>query len=111
MKGRGQLILALLRAGNEPAQITVKLALRAALRDCASVLDVGCGASLTLRQLGLPRTTGFEGHEPTLAEARRLRTHDQFVLGDAPNLAAHFQPRQFDACVALDVLEHLAKPD
>jgi hypothetical protein len=33
------------------------------------------------------------------------------VLGDVCNLAEYFKPRQFDACVALDVIEHLTKAD
>ncbi|HXP62481.1 MAG TPA: class I SAM-dependent methyltransferase [Dongiaceae bacterium] len=111
MRSRAGLILVLLRAGQDPAQITVKLALRRLLKPCQSVLDVGCGSALTLRQLGLPNTTGIEGYEPAFEEAKRRRTHDHLVLGDVCNLAAYFQPRQFDACVALDVIEHQTKAD
>jgi SAM-dependent methyltransferase len=111
MRSRAGLILVLLRAGQDPAQILVKLALREVLKTCQSVLDVGCGASLTMRQLRLPHTTGIEGYEPAFVEARRRGTHDRLVLGDVRNLAAYFQPRQFDACVALDVIEHQTKAD
>ncbi len=111
MRSRAGLILVLLREGYDPAQIAFKLALRKVLKSCESVLDVGCGASMTLRQLGLPHTTGIEGHQPALEEARRRHTHDRLVLGDVRNLTAYFQPRQFDACVALDVIEHQTKAD
>ncbi|MGO9200440.1 MAG: class I SAM-dependent methyltransferase [Limisphaerales bacterium] len=111
MRSRVGLMLLLLREGQDPARIAFKLALRKVLKACESVLDVGCGASMTLRQLGLPHTTGIEGYEPALQEARRRHTHDRLVLGDVRDLAAHFQPRQFDACVALDVIEHQTKAD
>ena len=111
MKGRLSLILTLLKAGSDPAQILVRLALRKALVGCNSVLDVGCGPSPILRQMGAPSLTGIEGYEPSFEEATRLNTHDQLVLGNVTELNRHFQPGQFDACVALDVIEHLQKPD
>jgi SAM-dependent methyltransferase len=111
MRSRAGLILTLLREGRDPAQLTLKLALREVLRGCESVLDVGCGASLTMRQLGVAHTTGIEGYEPAFDQAKLRRTHDQLVLGDVCNLAAYFQARQFDACVALDVIEHQTKAD
>ncbi len=111
MRSRARLILALARERGDPAQIIVKLALRKVLLPCRSVLDVGCGASMTMRQLGVPQTTGIDGYEPSLDQAKRRRTHDHLVLGDVCNLDAYFKPRQFDACVALDVIEHQTKAD
>ena len=111
MKSRLSLILSLLQKGMEPNAILVRLGLREALQGCASTLDVGCGASGKLRELGTVNTTGFEGYLPDLTEAKRRKTHDQFVQGDARELANHFQARQFDACIAIDVIEHLTKED
>jgi Methyltransferase domain len=111
MRSRIGLITILLKAGHDPNQILVKLALREALLDCESVLDVGCGVTPTMRQLGVPQTIGAEGYAPSFLEAKRQNTHDQLVQCDVRELAKQFQPRQFDACVALDVIEHLAKPD
>ena len=111
MKGRLALLFALLPAGSDPAQMLVRLALRQALVGCENVLDVGCGSSTILRQMGTPNLTGIDGYLPEIETARRLKTHDHLVHGDVCNLLAHFQPKQFDACVALDLIEHLQKPE
>jgi hypothetical protein len=111
MKNRVSLILSMLKAGYDPAQIIVRLALRKALADCDRVLDVGCGCSMTMRQIGVPHPVGIEGYQPTFEEAKRLNTHDELVLGNVTDLSRHFQPRQFDGCVAVDVIEHLNKAD
>lgn len=111
MKSRAGLIVTLLKKRYDPNQILVRLALRKALEGCDSVLDVGCGLSTTVRDLGIPRSTGFEGYQPDFDEAKRRNTHDQMIKGDARNLADYFQPKQFDACIAIDVIEHLTKED
>ncbi len=111
MKSGTTLTLELLRQKSDPAEMVVKLALRKALLGCKSVLDVGCGASPTMRQVGVPRVVGIEGYQPSVDQARRLNTHDEIIHADARELCRHFQPGQFDACVALDVIEHLVKPD
>jgi len=111
MRSRTGLILLLVKQGFDPAQILTRLALRKALNDCENVLDVGCGKSMNLRWVGVKRSTGIDGYEPDLAEARRLKTHDELILGDVQKLDNYFNPGQFDAVMALDVIEHLAKED
>jgi SAM-dependent methyltransferase len=83
--------------------------LRRTLVGCESVLDVGCGNLSPLRTLGVERLVGLEGFEPALKEAERNRTHDEVVLGDVREVGAVFGGRRFDACVALDLIEHLPK--
>jgi SAM-dependent methyltransferase len=109
MKKRTDLILSLARQGFDPNAILVYLDLRKALSGCDSILDVGCGVSGKLRDLGAPNTTGFEGYQPDFEKAKRQNTHDHLIQGDARELSRHFQPRQFDACIALDVIEHFTK--
>jgi SAM-dependent methyltransferase len=111
MKSRITVIATLLRQGFDPNAIQFLLAVRQALIGCESVLDVGCGVSGKLRQLGISNTTGFEGYQPDFEEAQRQKTHDHFVQGDARNLLQYFQPKQFDACIAMDVIEHFTKED
>lgn len=111
MKSGTTLALELLKRKSDPAEIAVKLALRKALLGCESVLDIGCGASLTMRQLGVSRVTGIDGYKPSVEQARKIRSHDEILHGDVRELERYFQPRQFDACVALDVIEHLVKDD
>ena len=111
MHSRIGLILILIKQGFDPAQILTRLALRKALNDCESVLDVGCGKSMNLRWVGVKHSTGIDGYAPDLEEARRLKTHDELILGDVQKLDNYFNSGQFDAVMALDVIEHLAKED
>jgi SAM-dependent methyltransferase len=111
MRSAAGLIFTLLKQGADPNQILVKLALRNALADCKSVLDVGCGPASTLRQLGISKCAGIDGYLPAVEEARRKNTHDEIFHGDIRELPRHFKPGQFDACIAMDVIEHLPKQD
>ncbi len=111
MKSAAALTFGLLRQKSDPAEIVVKLALRKALLGCQSVLDVGCGASPTMRQLAVPHAVGIDGYKPSVDQAKKLNTHDEMVHGDVRELEQYFRPKQFDACVAMDVIEHLPKPD
>jgi hypothetical protein len=111
MRNPVSLTFELLRAGEDPNQIFVKLALRKALLGCESVLDIGCGTSMTMRHLGIPKPVGAEGYGPSVEKAKANNTHDEIVQCDVNELSSYFRPNQFDACVALDVIEHLKKPN
>jgi len=111
MRSRAGLILALIKARQDPNQILVRLALRKALLGCESVLDVGCGVTQTMRYLGVPQSVGAEGYPPSFEEATRQHTHDRLVKCDVRGLSSQFKAGEFDACVALDVIEHLTKED
>jgi 2-polyprenyl-3-methyl-5-hydroxy-6-metoxy-1,4-benzoquinol methylase len=54
---------------------------------------------------------GLDGYAPALEEARQARTHDSYQLGDVRKVAEILAGRRFDACVSLDVIEHLPKAD
>jgi hypothetical protein len=101
----------LLRNGFEPNSIVTLLELRHVLKGCNSVLDVGCGSSSSLRHFGFKSLTGIEGYLPDAEKARKNGTHDELLHGDVRFLDKIFQPGQFDACVAMDVIEHLTKED
>jgi len=81
--------------------------LRKALSGCRTVLDVGCGCSSTLRDLGVPYPVGIDLYETSIRQARERGTHRELFCGDIRDLPRYFRPRQFEACVALDVIEHL----
>jgi SAM-dependent methyltransferase len=87
------------------------LELRRILSDCSSILDVGCGRSSPLRFVSANLLVGVDVYRKELEEAKKLKTHDEFVLADAAKLREYFKPDQFDACVALDVIEHFTKED
>ena len=85
--------------------------LRSTLAGCKTVLDVGCGNASPLRFISGMHLTGVDGYARALEEARERRTHDEYVLSDVKKVAEVFPRRRFDACVALDVIEHLEKED
>lgn len=75
------------------------------------MLDVGCGACSPLRVCSAERLVGYEAYEPDLEKARGAATHDEFVQGTVQELGERFHEGQFEACCALDVIEHLTKTD
>ncbi len=81
------------------------------LRGCASILDVGCGKSSPARFAPDAHLIGLDAYAPDIALAKQAGTHDEFVKADALCIDALFAPRSFDACTALDVIEHFAKED
>lgn len=103
--------MTLLRKGVAPSQIVTLLQIRSALRDCREVLDVGCGPDSALSLLGFERLVGIEGYAPSVETAKKNHTHHEIVQGDVRRLGTQFQTGQFDACVALDLIEHLSKED
>ena len=111
MKSRTGLVVTLLKNKQAPSGILTSIVLRQALVDCESVLDVGCGAAPTMRELGISRSAGIDAYLPSIEKGRQLNTHDELILGDVRNLLQKFKPKSFDACVALDVIEHLSKSD
>jgi SAM-dependent methyltransferase len=111
MHSRPKFIRSLIKHGFSTSQILTYLQIRSALSDCRSVLDIGCGPDSVMQYFGFERLVGFEGYEPAVEEARKRGTHHQLVLGDVRNLGSSFKPEEFDAVVALDLIEHLPKAD
>jgi SAM-dependent methyltransferase len=111
MRSRSELIGAFRRKGASPSQILTLLQIRKALEGCTSVLDIGCGSDSPLALFGFEHLIGYEGYEPSLKAAAQKGTHQELILGKVQDLEKHFRPGQFDACVAMDVIEHISKAD
>jgi 2-polyprenyl-3-methyl-5-hydroxy-6-metoxy-1,4-benzoquinol methylase len=94
-----------------PAFLALILEIRQTLKDCATVLDLGCGDNSPMRFLNTAKITGVDGYEPALTMAQARGTHDEYHLADVRKVDQLFGDRRFDACIALDVIEHLTKPD
>jgi len=98
-------------AAANPALWALVRELRRCLAGCDTLLDIGCGELSPLRFVRRGHRTGVDGYPPALERARQRGTHDAYVSGDVKCLDTLFPTQRFDACVALDLIEHLPKED
>ena len=86
--------------------------LRLALRDCPTVLEVGCGTNSPMQYLAQEhRIEGLDIYEPSLKECMAKGFLKKGHLGSAMDIDRLFPEKSFDALVALDLIEHLPKAD
>jgi SAM-dependent methyltransferase len=89
---------------NEP----VVASLTEELRDCESVLDLGCGPSSLLQYVSEIRySMGVDIWEPYIEESRSCRIHNDYSLSGILDYDAGIQT--YDAVICIDVLEHIEK--
>ena len=81
------------------------------LKDCRTVLDLGCGESSPVSFLPGKFNVGVDFCKETINKASLKRTHNELILSRLEDLAGLLRGRSFDSCVALDVIEHLEKED
>jgi len=80
------------------------------LRDCSTVLDLGCGPNSPVGALKyLTTRVGVEPFGPYVELARSRGTHDQFHQKLITEL--DFEPASFDAVIMIDVIEHMTEED
>lgn len=87
------------------------LEIKRSLRNCKTLLDVGCGPSSPIRFLDKGKKVGVDIHSPSIKEAKVKGTHDEFYQLDLREIGKQFGQKEFDCCVALDVIEHFSKKD
>lgn len=77
-----------------------------------SVLDVGCGARSPLANVPKAfHSVGLDVFGESIRRSKKLRIHDEYIIGDVTKLARLVPPKSFDAVVALDLIEHLTKQE
>src|SRR5260221_2154071 len=82
------------------------------LAGCKSVLDVGCGYDSPIAKISKKfRSEGIDVYKKTLEKSRKINNYDKYTLGDIRNLSKIYTKKSFDACVSIDVIEHLSKKD
>lgn len=82
------------------------------LRDCDSVLDVGCGHSSAIGSIHRKfKSEGVDLHKETIELSLKRKNHDTYKLADIRKLDRLYKKKSFDACVAIDVVEHFDRKD
>lgn len=80
------------------------------LKDCETILDLGCGDNSPVRFVNA-KTYGIDASEKVIAKARKNKTHNVFKIMDVKKIDKIFDPGEFDAVTAIDLIEHLNKKD
>lgn len=94
----------------ERAFHTLVYCLRRELKDCETVLDLGCGPSSPVQFAGkFKRKVGVEIFVPYLERSRAQGIHDEYFNKKIEEL--EFRPKSFDAVIMIDVIEHMSKED
>lgn len=80
--------------------------LKSELRDCRTVLDLGCGPSSPLQYCPwITHSIGVEAFEPYLKQSQSRKIHTEYLNSLIETL--DFPDKCVDAVILIDVLEHL----
>lgn len=80
--------------------------LQSELRDCKSVIDLGCGPSSPLQYCPwITHSIGVEAFEPYLEQSKAKEIHTEYLNVRLETL--DFPDNSVDAVILIDVLEHL----
>ena len=85
---------------------TLDYCLRKNLKDCESVLDLGCGPSSPVQYCeNIKYSVGVEAFQPYLEESKRKKIHTEYIERKIEEV--DFPENSFDAVILIEVLEHL----
>ncbi len=89
---------------------TLNYCLQKELKDCKTVLDLGCGPSSPLQYCkNVEYSVGVEAFKPYLNESKKKKIHTKYLQKKIQDL--DFKKNSFDAVILIEVLEHLSKKD
>lgn len=82
------------------------------LKNCSSILDLGCGFKSPIKNL--PKTfysVGVDIYKPSIEISKKSKIHDKYYNMNVLNIGKKFKKKSFDCVMALSVIEHLEKID
>lgn len=88
---------------------TLIYCLKKELKDCESVLDLGCGPRSPIEFIPIQYSVGVELFELYLKENMNRMIHNRYIHADIREV--EFEPRSFDCVILIGVLEHLTKEE
>lgn len=87
---------------------TLDYCLQKELKDCQTVLDIGCGPSSPLQRCpNIKYSVGVEPFLPYLNLSKRRKIHSEYIAKKIEDL--DFPKKCFDAVIMIEVIEHLQK--
>ncbi len=87
---------------------TLVYELQKELKDCETVLDLGCGYSSPLEYChGIKYSVGVEPFKPYILKSKKKKIHSKYINKKIEEL--DFKNKSFDAVIMIEVLEHLPK--
>lgn len=82
------------------------------LKDCKSVLDVGCGHASPLSKIKKTfYSEGIDIYKKNVLLSKEQKIHDTYKVGDIQKIHSLYKKKSFDVVIALDVIEHLTKKE
>lgn len=82
------------------------------LRDCDSVVDMGCGECSPLVRVKKHFTSvGVDTYRPSIAKSNKLKIHDHYINCNLLSIDKKIKAKSFDAVILLDVVEHFSRRD
>lgn len=86
---------------------TLVFCLNKALKDCDSVLDLGCGQDSPIKYCHVSYSVGVDAFEAYIRKSKKNKVHNKYLNKRIEEL--DFPENSFDAVILIEVLEHLSK--